>query len=305
MKSKRGLQISFAWIFAIIVGAFILFLAIYFSTKIIHTEQKIIDSEGAKRIGILLNPLETGSNSIKATSMTLPTDTQIYAGCENGGFFGNQFIRISQKSFGEWTDTDVNVAFKNKYIFSDEFVEGKKFYLFSVPFNFPFKVSNLIIMTSADKKYCFENVPEEIERDLEAIGQENFLEECTDSSVKVCFGSENCDVNVNEFGNYVEKNNERIYFEGDSLMYAAIFSDNDVYECQVKRLMQRVEMLSFLYRDKAGFVSGVGCNSDVNIELTTLGNLAKNLESSSELEMIMNSVEEIKDKNDYSLCKLW
>ena len=60
IKMKKGfLQISFAWLFAIIVGIFILFLAIYGVTKLINVGQYQIDSETAKNLGILLNPLET------------------------------------------------------------------------------------------------------------------------------------------------------------------------------------------------------------------------------------------------------
>jgi len=48
-------------------------------------------------------------------------------------------------------------------------------------------------------------------------------------------------------------------------MYAAIFSDKGNYECQVKRLMQRVAKLALLYEDKANFVSKRGCNSNLNL----------------------------------------
>ena len=72
--NKRGfLQISFAWLFAIIIGAFILVLAIYASTKIIKTEQLSLDAKTAKEIGVLLNPLETGFETGKTTSIKLPS----------------------------------------------------------------------------------------------------------------------------------------------------------------------------------------------------------------------------------------
>ena len=45
-KNQRGyLQISFAWVFAIIAGVFILFLAIFAVTKFTRTEQTITDCE--------------------------------------------------------------------------------------------------------------------------------------------------------------------------------------------------------------------------------------------------------------------
>src|SRR3989344_2686139 len=128
MKNKNAfVEMSFAWLFAIIVGVVILFLAIYASTKIISTEQTQLDAETAKKIGILLNPIETGFESGKKNSLTFPQDMRIYNRCNTDGVFGRQIIKVSQNSFGKWTDTNVDVGFSNKYIFSEEYVEGKTF----------------------------------------------------------------------------------------------------------------------------------------------------------------------------------
>ena len=158
MGKKAYLQISFAWLFAIIVGAVILFLAIFFSIKLINIEQTIQDAKTSKEIGILLNPLETGFETTKSTSISFPAETRIYNKCNNKGTFGRQIIQVSQKSFNEWSETNIDVGFSNKYIFSEEYVEGKKFYIFSKPFDFPFKVSDLMMITSSEKDYCFIDV---------------------------------------------------------------------------------------------------------------------------------------------------
>ena len=131
MRKNGFLQISFAWLFALIVGGFILFLAIYASTSIVKTERTSIDASTAKEIGVLLNPLETGFETGKTNSITLPSETRIFNRCNNNGFFGRQILKISQKNFNKWTDTNVNVGFSNKYIFSENYVQGKKFFLFS------------------------------------------------------------------------------------------------------------------------------------------------------------------------------
>lgn len=308
MKNKKGfLQMSFAWLFAIIIGGFILFLAIYASTKIIKTEQIALDAETAKEIGILLNPLETGFETGKKNSLILPAETRIYNRCNNDGVFGRQIIRISQKSFGEWTDTNVDVGFSNKYIFSEDFVEGKKFFLFSKPFKFPFKITDLIYLTSSEKKYCFFNAPEDVENEISDLNQENLLtENCPEDSVKVCFDSEDCEINVNYGSRYVDKNNERMYFNEDALMYAAVFSDKEVYECQLKRVMQRAKELSLLYKDKAEFVSREGCNSNLNSDLLELGNLENSLSGSENLNNYMiNLADNMQKKNNLAECKLW
>ncbi len=306
-QTKGFLQISFAWLFAIIVGGFILFLAIYASTKIINTEQTSLDAGTAKEIGVLLNPLETGFETGKKNSITLPAETRIYNRCNNNGVFGRQIIKISQKSFDKWTDTNVNVGFSNKYIFSENFVEGKKFFLFSKPFKFPFKVTDLIYLISSDKNYCFVNAPDEIKSELSDLNQENlFTKNCPAKSVKVCFDSKDCNVSVNYGGGYVEKGNETMYFYSDALMYAAIFSEKEIYECQLKRVMQRGEQLTSLYKDKAEFISREGCNSNLDSDLLELGNLENSLSGSENLNNYMiNLANNLKKENDLAECKLW
>ncbi len=299
---------SFAWLFAIIVGAFILFLAIYASTKIVNTEQTSLDAQAAKEIGVLLNPLETGFETGKTTSLRLPSETRIYNRCNNNGVFGRQIIQISQKSFNEWSDTDVNVGFSNKHIFSEDYVEGKKFFIFSKPFNFPFKVADLIFLTSSEERYCFVNPPEDIDRELSNLKQENLVRNiCSEGDIKVCFSpGSDCDIQVNEDSRYVEKDGGRMDFYEDALMYAAIFSDKNVYECQLKRVMQRGEQLALLYQDKANLISREGCNTNLNQELSSLGSLEDSFEGSSNLNNYMvNLVEDVEKRNNLAECKLW
>jgi len=307
MKKRGDIGIPFAWLFAIIVGGFILFLAVFISIKLIGTEQTTQDAKVGKEIGVLLNPLETGFESGKTTSLTIPTETRIYNKCDNKGNFGRQVIQISQKSFNKWSETNIDVGFSNKYLFSDKIVEGEKFYVFSKPFEFPFKVTDLIYITSSLKEYCFIDAPEDIEEEIEDLKQENVkLENCSDESVKVCFsGGTDCDINVRYNLGIVSKKEGNSYFIDDALMYAAIFGDAEIYECQVKRLMQRLEQLTILYRDKANFVSRTGCDSNINSELLQLNNMANSFDESSELATILNVVEDIEGKNDYAQCRIW
>ncbi|MBU2503632.1 MAG: hypothetical protein KJ879_01075, partial [Nanoarchaeota archaeon] len=144
LKNKKGFEISFSWFFAIVVGGFILFLAIYGATKVINTGGEANSAKTGKEIGALLNPLETGFESGQTTLLSMPVETRIYNECEDiTGNFGRQIIKVSQKSFGDWSLTDINPSFQNKYIFSGEIVEGKNFIIFSKPFELPFKVADL------------------------------------------------------------------------------------------------------------------------------------------------------------------
>ncbi|MBI2043432.1 hypothetical protein HYT25_03520 [Candidatus Pacearchaeota archaeon] len=306
MKNKKGVEFQFAWLFGLVVGMIILVLAIYAVSRVIQTEELSIDAATAKEIGVLLNPLETGFESAKTTTLVLPKETRIFNGCNNESVFGRQTLRISQRSFNKWTDTNINVGFSNKYIFSENFTEGKKFFIFSKPFEFPFKISDVIYITSSNKKYCFENAPEDISEELSNLGQENiFTDDCPDESIEVCF-SGNCEIKVDLFSGYVEKNSERMHFPSDSMMYAAIFSSPEIYECQVERLMMRGTQLSILYSEKSDIVASRGCNSDLKNELVILSDRLNQTTGSAGLNTaLINDIEDIKEKNENANCKLW
>jgi len=309
MKKQGFLQISFPWMFAIIVGIAILFFTIYGLTKLIGTEETIQDVQTSKELGILLNPLETGFEEARSSALAFPVNTRVHNLCTDFGDFGKQTIQISQQSLGgEWTKTTVDVNFKNKYIFSLDPIEGKTMNMFSKPFEFPFKISDLIFMTSDSDVYCFKDSPGDIEDELKNLNQNNLLvENCTEDHINVCFaGGTVCDIGVSYAGKYVEKDGEKSYFETDTLMYAAIFSEKSVYECQLKRLMKRVASLSKIYQDKASFVLLRGCNSNLNDDLQLLISSATNLESSNGLTSVSSIVEsaDITNKGN-TQCKIW
>jgi len=311
LRKKTGaLEISFGWLFALIAGAVILFLAIYFSVTLIGTEKEAVSAETGKEIGILLNPLETSFESSQTTSITIPAETRIHNTCDEFGSFGRQIIQLDQKNFGKWTKTDVDVFFNNKYIFSGEEIEGKKFYIFSKPFAFPFKVADLIYMTSANDKYCFIGAPNDVREEIEDLNQSNLLiSGCVGEEIQVCFGSGNCDINVNYNAGIVEKDEESLYFAGTedarALMYAAIFSNKEVYECQLKRLMMRIEEISLLYKDKEYITRKKGCEDNLGLELAEFSNMASDLADSEELNPIETKAVDIQKKNDVRGCPLW
>ena len=319
MKTKKAqLQVSFAWIFAIIVGAFILFVARYTATKVVKTGDTGVSAKAGKEISALLNPLEIGFETGVVVLLTVPVETRIYNQCDSSGNFGRQVIKVAQKSFNTWADTDVEAGFPNKFIFSDGVEEGKNFIIFSKPFEFPFKVSDLIYMTSSSKKYCFFKAPNDVKSELEDLGQENILVEdtnCSQGSIKVCFSgtgtggsaSSGCDITVDKMQSSVEKRGAKMYYETDALMYAAIFSDKVVYECQVKRLMKRTAQLSSLYDGKMSLLSQKGCAD--TIELQSLASSASSLTNSSSgsQDLFLTAVvaDQVNRQNDAATCKLW
>jgi len=310
LNNRGFLQISFAWLFAIIVGAIILFFAIYASVKLINTEESVSLTQAGQEISVLLNPLETGFGEEKTTPLSIAVESKVNNICNEFGEFGEQEIRVSQKTSGKWTDTGLGSISYNKYIFSNASVQGKDFYLFSKPFNFPFKVSDLIFLTSTKDSYCFADAPEEIREELAGLGQANlFIENCPEESINVCFGADSgCDVIVNENQKSVEHAGDGrglVYYETDALMYAAIFSETDIYECQMKRLMKRLEAMALLYHDKEAVISGAGCIAEVS--LLGLADSAASLASSADLINVASAAEDTEDSNENTRasCRLW
>lgn len=326
MRNKKGaIEFSFAWIFAIIAGMFILFLAIYGVVKFINLSKTEIDAETAKSIGVLTNPLESGFESSTRDRITLPTLTRIYLDCDSGNIFGRQIISTSEKLSNRWSEENgglTEVSFQNRYIFGESPVEGKNFWMFSKPFEIPFKVGDLICLTSTDDKYCFINPPKNVEEELEDLIQkneqgetspyENFLivnrrSECPSGSTTICFSGE-CDVYVstNLQKNFVQKENGRMYYEGDALMYAAIFSEREYYECQLDRLMNRTEQLFGIYYSKSKFVfQRAGCDSEIDLEMNEMLALIQGFKDSRDIYPIYDLANMIGLKNKQADCRLW
>lgn len=307
---KGALEISFGWLFAIITGAIILFLAIFLGSKIIGNSDETISAETGKEITILLNPLETSFESAQKTSITIPSETKIKNLCSNENPFGKQTLQLDQKRFNKWSETDIKISSYNKYIFSEEEIIGKRFYLFSKPFDFPFKVANLIYMTSADDVYCFKNPPIEVKEELLNLNQSNLLiENCPKESISVCFTEGNCDIEVEYSEGKVTKGEDIIYFTGlddsNALMYAAIFSDKEIYECQIDRLMLRLKEIIILYNNKQEILQKTGCDDDIGIYLIAFSNAVESVESSQDLFSIKEDAKEIEILNKGLECLLW
>ncbi|MEM4230646.1 MAG: hypothetical protein QXF25_02120 [Candidatus Pacearchaeota archaeon] len=317
MEKKKGLEMSFSWIFAIMAGAVILFLAIYSASKFIKTSKYEATTVTAKELSIIFEPLETGIASFKGTKAVLNEETRIFNSCYDSGIFGEQRFSLATKKGKQWSKPGGEIIINNKYVFSNSSIEGKKIFIFGVPFNFPFKVADMIILTT--KSYCFVNAPGNIVEDLENLGLENIkLEEenCTKEDIRVCFSggfgsSGKCDMTVygtcnfdceSDFDEgYVTKKNKNLYFY-KNLIYAAIFSDYEVYECNVKRLMKKALQLALLYQDEANLVSAK-CETIPSGELASFSQQLSNLKSSQDIIALSNFVKRL--ENQAVVCELW
>jgi len=312
LENKKAVEFGFNLIFSLIVGAFILFLAIYFASKFIKTQENVFYTESAAQIVSFLDPFETGIASGKSSEINFKKETRIYNEYCNPNDnlpFGLQKISFSEKTLGEkFGDKGEKIQVKNKYIFSDKIVQGKKMNIFSVSFSMPFKISDLLIIFSKD--YCFYDPPQKIVDDVEGLRIKNIYfpnetEKC--NGVRVCFKDySNCDIKVYEDEKYVQKEGKRLYYY-DNLIYGAIFSSSDVYECNVKRLMNKIEALGEIYENKIKIIERKGCDPRIELKLSNLMNITRNIDNSKALNQISKLSDEIDEINRAANpgCKLF
>lgn len=318
----RGIAMPFNWIFALIVGGVILFLAIYGTTQIIKTGENQLSTETALRVVTLLNPLSSGLASGKSYNIKFSKDVRSYYSCQNdlSGGFGRNKIAFAEKTIGDnygVRGEDINTK---KYVFAEVLVEGKTLNIFSKPIYMPFKIDDLIMISSKD--YCFYQAPDEILDEVIGLNIENInianefneLDNC--AGVLVCFGSNsNCDISVfgmcedfsckskYDYGKVIKSGGSLFYY--DSLIYGAIFSSPEIYECNVLRLMNKFENLGRLYLDKINLVGQKQCNSNIGADLIQLIEISNGVSSSSDLFIFSQSAKLIDNKNNRAACKLY
>lgn len=327
--NKRGYEFSFSWIFAIIIGAVVIFIAIYITTQVIDTQRSGQQAVRGKELGTILIPLETNLEQAKSATISVPNPTKILNDCSTDTTFGTQKIGTYIKSNigGEWRKTNdtVKSEFHNKYLFSSAEVYGEKnFYVLSKPFKFPYKISDLMIVWPDTQKYCFVNAWDDVKHELkddlklQNIEFQNDKGSCSqESTITVCFTSDpSCDIRViiAGSGKQVIHGSETLIYEDSfddndkyALLYAAIFSDPQIYRCQVTRIMQRASQLATLYSKKSDFITQKGCRSSpllpaaLNAYKTKISSSINNFN----LKSIAEEAKSLEEKNAALNCRLF
>lgn len=302
---------GFNWLFAIIAGGFILFIAIYAASKFIGISEQSYTTETAAKFVSLFDPLETGLAAGKSSKVDLQKNSRLFFDCDETANlpFGRQTISFSEQTFGKkWSEKSNRVSIKNRYVFSENAIEGKNFYLFSMPFSMPFSIADITVIETG--KYCFYDAPNEVIENIEGLNINNIIfanstSECIGTNV--CFGGySDCDIKVSTPNNYVEKDGKKMYYYGN-LMYGAIFSSSEIYECNSKRLMSKLNELGKIYIDKIKIMERKECEPRIGEKLYNLIGIAKNLSYSRDLMRLGMSSEEIDEINEAGNpgCKLY
>ena len=330
---ERG-QFNFVWLFAIIVGGAILVLAIYGAMQAGDTARYQSDSEVAKSLSIITDPLQAGFGESSFGRISFRQETRINNICLDNGFGQNDISVATRSGVGqEWNLAGGATSIHNKYIFSSEQNSGEDYYVFSKGFDFPYEVADLIFLTPED--YCFINAPDEVVDEVLGLSIPNIEVDhptgvplgvglpgstsdganCSVAeAVRVCFGNgDGCDVmvygscqsgcdSVFDEGTVVKGSSDMKYV--GSLMYGAIFSDKEVYDCNVERLMYRAGKIAEEFSVKTDLMDARGCGTNMKADLVVWSGLLMNATSDSLLGLrTMSDV--IDKKNSREVCGVW
>lgn len=309
---KRG-QFNFVWLFAILAGGAILALAIWGALQAGDTIRYQSDTEAAMSISILTNPLQSGFAEGSFGMISFQSLSRINNVCSDFEFGKNDISVAASSGVGrEWNDAGGAVPVHDKYIFSEEAAEGEDFYVFSKSFDFPYEISDLIFLFS--DSYCFLNSPDFVEDDVLGLGIDNIaLDNCTDEDIRVCFGGgSNCDVIVygscsdcdSAFDEGVVSKAEGDFVYVGSLMYGAIFSGKDVYDCNVERLFYRAGSIARIFSEKADLMSTRSCDTGLKGDLISWEGLLENA-TSDDLVSLKGYSDSMNKQNAREVCGMW
>jgi hypothetical protein len=310
ISTNKKAEFDFVWLFAIIAGAAILILAVYGATKGADTLRYQQETQLAKSLAVVLGPLQAGLSDSSTNQISFKQDTRITNDCSEIGFGSNQMTTATKSGIGkEWTTQRGEITINNLYIFSSN-QEGKRFEILSKPFNYPFKVADLLFISS--EKYCLQKAPKDLEKEM--LNLANFQSEnCTEDMKTICFGTSGCDIDI--YGTcsascdtkydegYVEKGGDRFYFVG-SLMYGAIFTEKEVYDCNVKRLIYRATQVSEILADKAKLMDSKGCSTAMQSDLVYWASVLNKTVPDSIVDK-NDIAKSINEKASNERCKSW
>ncbi len=311
MRKGKG-QFNFVWLFAIVAGGAILFLAIYGALRFGDSARFQSDTEVAKSIAIITDPLQVGFAEGSFGKISFQQETRINNVCFDNEFGKNDISVATRSGIGEeWNLPGGATSIHNKYIFSSGKSSGLDYYVFSKSFDFPYKVSDLIFLTPDN--YCFVNAPDGVPGlnvpNIEVVN-------CSVAdAVRVCFGTgDDCDVMV--YGSCLS-GCDSVYDEGivvkdgvdmkyvGNLMYGAIFSDKGIYDCNIRRLLYRAGKIAEEFIDKADLMDARNCNTNLNADLIVWGVMVGNA-SVDDLSSLRTMTDVIDRKNaGEKLCGMW
>ncbi len=237
------MEITFNWIFVIIAGSVLLMFFLFFAWKQIGLFNKLGINEVVSSLNNEIDSFSIGISLNKAVE--LPKGVDISFRC------GEVLFKGAKK------DT-------LHLVYADG-IFREKFNLWTNAWIFPFKIDNLYYATNLDKKIFvignenfFFNIPDKFPKSNslnQEIKKNDVLVDFTNSNLQTRF-RENKAIAIDESRNIITfyPENKKEEFYGEEMIYGAIFSDYEEYGCLKKKALDRLGIISELYKKKAGLL---------------------------------------------------
>ncbi len=254
IHNKKGIGITFNWVFAVIAGGIIFMFFVGFAAENMDLFGKLTAMRVSEELNSAFSGLKT---TLVSTSISFDRDINLEFKCDGE----------REKLIVGWRSG------RNLYdnlVFSPEEMEGSEFLLMTKSWKVPYRVDNFIFI-SDDRDYCLENPPVDFGNDLPDDFKDLLLDIDTvpscngekiifengvapnfckdDSDIKVYYSTL---VNSGErYGGICPKNSidTPLAFFGDAMIYAAIFGDQ--FECLYPLIEEKLRIMSEVYKNKA------------------------------------------------------
>ncbi len=256
LKNEKAQFTAVHWILVSIIGATIIIFALVFVGKTRPSQEYQNNAILVNYVDLFFNPFTSGVGST-GKEIKLPFQTEISFSCESG---------VEKITLGKGISASSR-EIKDKFIFAKDKILTDKIFIFSQPLNLPYEVSDLVIAFDTQNKYCL--IYDADSRDF-VISLTNELTDIRDSftacnSINCCsqdsrvitfYSSPEADVNIVnkaeefEYG-IVNFKGKQSFFIDKSTLVSAIFSDYEIYDCNIKRIGKKISLASGIYEEKA------------------------------------------------------
>ena len=240
---KKGVEITFNWIFVIIAGSVLLMFFIYFAWQQIGLFNEIGIKEITNNINNEIDAFSIGISSNKIVE--LPKDISFSFKC------GEVVYKTESK------DT-LHLVYSNGKL-------KDKFNLWTNAWIFPFKIDNLYYASELNKRFIILgddgfafNLPEKFQK-LNSLNQDvrkdDVIVDFTKGNYNFRFKDNKVlavDKEKSLVTFYPENKKEEFYSE--AMIYGAMFSDYEEYTCLKKKALERLGIMSELYKKKANLL---------------------------------------------------
>ena len=237
--NKKGVEVTFNWIFVVIAGSILLMFFVYFGWKQIGLFNTIGINEVVDNINNQIDSLSIGLSLNKV--VTLPNDIVFQFKC------GNILYKTENK--------DTHNLIYGEGNFKD------KFNLWTRAWIFPFKIDNLYYASNVEKRFfilgnenLFFNLPDKFRKfnSLSQVNKDDVIIDFTNSNYQNTYKENKVlvvDKDKNTITFYPGKQKEEFY--GEEILIGAMFTNYEDYKCLKTKSLNKLGLISDLYKKKA------------------------------------------------------